>query len=105
MVATLTGYLMQAQDTPAELYRIGLSSVPFLMAFGDLLIGWQLLRHAEIAARALDTPVGDADAAFYRGKVAVANYFATTVLPSLSSVRAQIENIDPSIMTLDEASL
>ena len=49
MAATLTGYLMGAQEQPAELYKVGLGSVRFLMSVGDLLIGWQLLRQAEVA--------------------------------------------------------
>ena len=43
MTATLTGYLMSAQENARELYRLGLESVAFLLAVGDLLIGWLLL--------------------------------------------------------------
>ena len=39
MVAALTGYYARLVDEPREVYRIGLSSVPFLLAVGDLLIG------------------------------------------------------------------
>ena len=46
---TLTGYLLDSQENARELYRVGLESVPFLLAVGDLLIGWLLLRQAEIA--------------------------------------------------------
>ena len=61
MAATLTGYLMAAQDQPTELYKVGLGSVRFLMAVGDLLIGWQLLRQAEIAIAALDDDPASTD--------------------------------------------
>ncbi len=54
MVAALTGYFAKSHDEPREVYRVGLGSVPFLLAVGDLLIGWLLLQHAEIALRALD---------------------------------------------------
>ncbi len=54
MVQTLTGYLMSAQEDPNQLYKVGLGSVDFLMAFGDLLIGWLLLTHGETAQKALD---------------------------------------------------
>ncbi|WP_278266260.1 acyl-CoA dehydrogenase C-terminal domain-containing protein, partial [Nocardia sp. AG03] len=40
MAATLTGHLMGAQEQPTELYKVGLGSVRFLMAVGDLFIGW-----------------------------------------------------------------
>ena len=49
MAATLTGFLMNAQEQPTELYKVGLGSVRFLMSVGDLLIGWLLLRQAEVA--------------------------------------------------------
>ena len=53
MVAAMTGYLMGAQENARELYRLGLESVRFLLAVGDLLIGWLLLNQAEIALNAL----------------------------------------------------
>ena len=49
-VATMTGYLIDSQQSARELYRVGLESVRFLLAVGDLLIGWLLLRQAEISA-------------------------------------------------------
>ena len=42
MAATLTGYLMSAQEKPENLYKVGLGSVRFLMSVGDLVIGWLL---------------------------------------------------------------
>ena len=102
MVSAMTGYLMSAQDNARELYRIGLSSVPFLLAFGDLLIGWLLLSQAEIALRALDGEIPTVDRAFYDGKVAAAEFFAKTVLPRLSADRKIIERIDLAVMDLPE---
>ncbi|TSD99325.1 acyl-CoA dehydrogenase [Skermania sp. ID1734] len=103
MAATLTGHLMGAQQTPSELYKVGLGSVRFLLAVGDLLIGWQLLRQAEVALEALDQGA-DKDQAFYEGKVAVAQFFARNVLPELTATRAILSNIDNDIMELDEAA-
>ncbi len=102
MVSAMTGYLMSAQENARELYRIGLSSVPFLLAFGDLLIGWLLLSQAEIALRALDGEIPTVDRAFYDGKVAAAEFFAKTVLPRLSADRKIIERIDLAVMDLPE---
>src|SRR5690606_3459967 len=104
MVAALTGYLMKSQETPEELYRIGLESVRFLLAAGDLLIGWLLLWHAEIALAALDGDVADAERHFYVGKVAAAMFFARNVLPRLSAKRTMVESVDRSIMELPEAA-
>jgi Acetyl-CoA dehydrogenase C-terminal like len=102
MVGALIGYLVQSQQEPRELYRVGLASVPFLMAIGDLLIGWLLLEHAEIALDALDQGAADRDHAFYEGKVGVAEFFARHILPRLSSDRAVIESMQLGAMDLPE---
>ena len=54
MAATLTGYLMAAQEDPADIYKVGLGSVRFLMSVGDLVIGWLLQKQAAVAIEALD---------------------------------------------------
>ncbi|MFY9918587.1 MAG: acyl-CoA dehydrogenase [Mycobacterium sp.] len=102
MTATLTGYLMSAQENARELYRVGLESVAFLLAVGDLLIGWLLLEHAEIALNALDADPSDRDREFYTGKVAAANFFAKNVLPRLAAERKIGEGVDLAIMDLGE---
>jgi alkylation response protein AidB-like acyl-CoA dehydrogenase len=102
MVAAMTGYLIGAQENARELYRVGLESVPFLLAVGDLLIGWFLLQHAEIALEALDADPTDRERAFYSGKIAAANFFAKSVLPRLSSERKIVEGADLAVMDLRE---
>ncbi|MDG3015760.1 acyl-CoA dehydrogenase [Speluncibacter jeojiensis] len=104
IVTQLTGWLMGAQENPTELYKVGLGSVRFLMAFGDLLIGWQLLTQAEIALKALDEGPADKDKAFYEGKVAVAQFFARNILPEMTATRKIVENLDTDIMEIDEAA-
>ncbi|WP_431955836.1 acyl-CoA dehydrogenase [Nocardia lijiangensis] len=104
MAGRLTQHLLDAQENPTELYKIGLESVRFLLAVGDLLVGWRLLVAAEIAVTVLDSSDGGADRAFYEGKIAVASFFAKTVLPRLSADWAVMSEIDTSIMELDEAA-
>ncbi|MEU2042289.1 acyl-CoA dehydrogenase [Nocardia niwae] len=104
MAATLTGHLMGAQEQPSELYKVGLGSVRFLLSVGDLLIGWQLLRQAEVAIAALDNGATGADEAFYNGKIAVAQFFARNILPELTATRAILAKLDNDIMELDEAA-
>ncbi|MFZ1163952.1 acyl-CoA dehydrogenase [Mycobacterium sp.] len=101
-VATMTGYLIDSQQSASELYRVGLESVPFLLAVGDLLIGWLLLRQAEIALAALDDDPSAADAAFYAGKVTTAKFFVKNVLPRLSAEREIAANVDLAVMQLRE---
>jgi alkylation response protein AidB-like acyl-CoA dehydrogenase len=102
MTTTLTGYLMSAPEQPAEIYKIGLVSVRFLLAIGDLLIGWRLLVQANVAQAALTGSKGDE--AFYRGKIATATFFAANLLPNLAALRGVIENLDDEIMRLPEAA-
>jgi alkylation response protein AidB-like acyl-CoA dehydrogenase len=104
MAATLTGYLMAAQENPAELYKVGLGSVRFLMSVGDLLIGWFLQQHAAVAIEALDAGATGDDRAFYEGKVAVASFFSKNMLPLLTSTRQVIDTLDNEVMELDEAA-
>jgi alkylation response protein AidB-like acyl-CoA dehydrogenase len=101
-VNTMTGYLVESQQSARELYRVGLESVRFLLAVGDLLIGWLLLRHAEIALAALDRDPTVADRAFYSGKVAAANFFVKNVLPRLTADRGIAANVDLAVMDLRE---
>jgi hypothetical protein len=102
MTATLTGYLMASTEQPTEIYKVGLASVRFLLAVGDLIIGWRLLVQANVAAAALAASKGDE--AFYRGKIATATFFAANMLPNLAAVRDIIENLDGDIMDLPEAA-
>ncbi|MFE5285999.1 acyl-CoA dehydrogenase [Nocardia sp. NPDC056611] len=104
MVGNLTQHLISAQENPTALYKIGLASVRFLLAFGDLLIAWRLIVGAETALAALEGDLSHQDQAFYEGKVAAASYFARNVLPRLSADRAVIADIDSSLMLLDEAA-
>jgi alkylation response protein AidB-like acyl-CoA dehydrogenase len=104
MAAAMTGYLLSSQENARELYRLGLESVRFLLAVGDLLIGWLLLQQAEIALNALDSEVSDRDRAFYTGKAAVAKFFAKNVLPRLTAERKIVEAVDLALMDLGEES-
>jgi len=104
MAASMMGYLMASQENPKELYKVGLASVRFLMAAGDLIIGWLLQKQAAVAVEALDRGADGNDRAFYEGKVAVASFFAKNFLPLLTATRQVIENLDLEVMELDEAA-
>jgi alkylation response protein AidB-like acyl-CoA dehydrogenase len=103
MTATLTGYLMAAAENSTEIYKVGLTSVRFLLAVGDLLIGWRLLVQADIAQAALATAPAK-DEAFYQGKIATARFFARNMLPNLTALRGIIDTIDDGVMQLPEAA-
>lgn len=103
MLAALTGHLMASAEDPASIHKVGQHSVRFLMAVGDLLIGWLLLRQADVALAALSGEVSAKDHAFYEGKVGAARFFAKTALPLLSAQRTIVENADNALMELPEA--
>jgi hypothetical protein len=104
MAATLTGYLMAAQEDSASIYKVGLGSVRFLMSVGDLVLGWLLQKQAAVAIAKLDEGATGADKSFYEGKVAVASFFAKNFLPLLTSTKLVIDTIDNEVMELDEAA-
>ena len=104
MAATLTGYLMAAQEDQASIYKVGLGSVRFLLSVGELVLGWLLARQAAVAIEKLDAGATGADKSFYEGKIAVASFFAKNMLPVLTSTRGIIENLDNEVMELDEAA-
>jgi hypothetical protein len=87
---------------PANVYKVGLNTTRLLMALGDVVCAWLLLRQADVALGRLAGPVSARDQAFYEGKVAAAQFFARTVLPGLAAERAIAEATDLSLMELDE---
>jgi alkylation response protein AidB-like acyl-CoA dehydrogenase len=100
MLGTLTRFVSASAEHPACVYKAGQHSVRLLLAVGDLLVGWLLLRQAEVALTALDGPVRVQDHGFYQGKVGAARFFASTVLPRLSADRAIVEAADNALMDL-----
>ncbi|GAA5145118.1 acyl-CoA dehydrogenase [Pseudonocardia eucalypti] len=104
MLGSLIEYLTGAASEATEVYKVGQHSVRLLMSVGDLLIGWLLLRQAEVAQTALDAGASAKDVPFYQGKIGVARFFASTVLPELTARRAIVANADNALMELDEAA-
>jgi len=104
MLGALFGYAQGGLDEPTSLYKVGQHSVRLLMSVGDLLIGWLLLRQADVAQRALDAGCLPKDEPYYQGKIGVARFFAANVLPELSARRVIVENADNALMELDEAA-
>ncbi|GIH05832.1 acyl-CoA dehydrogenase [Rhizocola hellebori] len=103
MLGTFIGWLGESQgEDPKVLYKTGLHSRRLLLALGDLIVGWLLLKRADVALQKLTAPTHDE--AFYNGVVASARFFAREVLPRLSSDRRIVElaSLDP--MDLAEES-
>jgi alkylation response protein AidB-like acyl-CoA dehydrogenase len=105
MIADLTSAAPGSpQGDVRNVYKVGLNTTRLLMALGDVVCGWLLLRGAEVALARLGEQLSEADQRFYEGKVAAARWFARTVLPKLAAERVLAEATDLGVMDLDEAS-
>ena len=89
---------------PRNVYKIGLNTTRLLMAIGDVICSWLLLRGAEVALERLNDDLTPAEKSFYEGKVGSGRWFARTVLPKLAAERAIAEATDLAVMDLDEAA-
>jgi hypothetical protein len=102
IVATMVGSLTASAEDVTNVYKVGQNTTRLLLACGDLVTGWLLLRQAVVAQAALDAGATGRDKAFYEGKVAAARFFVRQTLPLLSAQRAIAEGIDNSVMDLPE---
>ncbi len=86
-----------------NIYKVGQNSSRLLLAAGDLVVGWLLLRQAAVATEALEG-ASEKDKDFYTGKIAAASFFAKNVLPRLASEKAIAEATDNSLMDVPESA-
>jgi hypothetical protein len=103
IIGSLGQWAMASQTDPREIYRVGLNTTRLLMSAGDLMIGWQLIKQAEVALTALDAGATASDVDFYNGKVAVSRWFAANRLPLLAAERSVAEATTLDIMELPES--
>jgi len=103
IIGVLVGHAMASQEKSEEIYKVGLNTSRALMAVGDVIITWLLLRQADIAAEKLAAGAGK-DADFYTGKIASAKFFVSTVLPHITADRKIVEGTDSSIMEIPESA-
>ncbi|GAA2215490.1 acyl-CoA dehydrogenase [Nonomuraea monospora] len=95
---TMAGWALGSLEAPKEVYKVGLNTTRFLLSLGDLIIGWLLLRQAEVALGKL----ASGEDPFYLGKVGAASFFAKTVLPRLAAERRVLTATDLELMELPE---
>ena len=74
-----------------------------LFALAELVIGWRLAVQREGRARQARRR-DRADAAFYRGKLAAARFYAKNVLPGIGLARKLVEASDLDLMELSDDS-
>jgi hypothetical protein len=88
---------------------------PFMMAMGDVIMGWMLLWRATVAAPKLDKLTAglnsekrqlkmetDKQTAFYHGQLQSARYFINAVLPITMGRLAAVSAGDDAVLTISE---
>ena len=102
IIATLVGHAMESQTDAEQIYTVGLNTSRCLMAVGDIITAWLLLRQADIALEKI--PNAGKDLEFYNGKIASAKFFVTNYLPHITADRKIVEATDNSIMNISDAA-
>jgi alkylation response protein AidB-like acyl-CoA dehydrogenase len=100
--AKLIEFTLESQEDPEKIYLAGLNTSRLLIAVGETIIAWLLLRQAEIAIAKSANPGRDGD--FYAGKIAAAKFFVATVLPHLSADRVIVEAETGELMSVAESA-
>jgi alkylation response protein AidB-like acyl-CoA dehydrogenase len=102
-IGVLVNYSVESMTEPKEIYKAGFHTNALLESLAEVIIGWLLLEHAEVAAAKL--PDADTvDTAFYEGKVASARFFVRDALPKVAIRTAAAQAEDAWLMRLaDEA--
>ena len=103
MIGVLVGHAMASQEESKEIYKVGLNTSRVLMAVGDVITAWLLIRQADIAAEKIKSATPK-DADFYTGKIASAKFFTENYLPHLTADRKIVEATGDSIMELPESA-
>jgi hypothetical protein len=102
-IGVLVNYSVESMTEPKEIYKAGFHTNALLESLAEVIIGWLLLEHAEVAAVKL--PDADTvDTAFYEGKIASARFFVRDALPKVAIRTAAAQAEDAWLMRLaDEA--
>ena len=90
--------LAQYDSSPRE---AAAGAVPYLKLTGTVAGGWQMVRAARIAHHLLAS--SEENAAFLRGKIATARFYAEHVLPEVGTYCNEITAGAASALELEEA--
>ncbi|TCC55848.1 acyl-CoA dehydrogenase [Kribbella pittospori] len=89
---------------PRNIYKVGLNTSRLLYVLGDVVCSWLMLRQAEVALDKLGGELSAADLDFYTGKVAAAQWFVRSTMPTVRAERIKAELTDLDIMDLPESA-
>ncbi|KAA0180097.1 acyl-CoA dehydrogenase [Cupriavidus gilardii] len=106
----LAARVARLSDVTAQLWAAGDPAVTlanasvYLEAFGHVVVAWIWLEQAMLAQRALAAlPSGHADADFYRGKLAAADYFFRWELPKVGPQLDLLASLDRTTLDMQDA--
>ncbi|MFF3562274.1 acyl-CoA dehydrogenase [Streptomyces sp. NPDC002574] len=94
--------LAETEKDVKSIYKVGLNTTRLLLASGDVVVGYLLLKGAAVAQAKLAAGASAKDTAFYTGKIAAARHFAADVLPQVSVARSAAEGVTLDVMELPE---
>lgn len=89
---------------PRNIYKVGLNTSRLLYVLGDVVCSWLMLRQAEIALEKLGGDLSPADQNFYTGKLAAAQWFVRSTMPTVRAERIKAEMTDLDVMDLPESA-
>jgi len=104
IVGAMLAQLGSVEQDTRNMYLVGQNTTRLLLASGDVVIGWLLLRQAAVAQAKLAAGASDKDVPFYQGKIAAASFFTRTILPLVHGQRLLVEGVDNALMDLPEAA-
>lgn len=102
IISSMLEHAVESQEDPEKIYIVGLNTSRCLMAVGDIITAWLLIRQADIALEKL--PAAGKDTDFYTGKIASAKFFVTNFLPQIAADRVIVEATNGSIMNIPESA-
>ena len=93
--AAFSALLAKLRESP---YHAGLQGNRVLFALAEVVIGWLLIRHADVALRRREENPTDRD--FYAGKLCSARWWCRNVLPSVGLTRHLVESSTLELMAM-----
>jgi alkylation response protein AidB-like acyl-CoA dehydrogenase len=94
---------VMGEKVAESFYHAGFQGNRVLFALAELVIGWLLIDQAALANEKLPG-AGEADRDFYTGKLAIARWYASNVLPGLSLTRELIEQGGIELMSFPDSA-
>ena len=95
-------YMGKAAMSPQVLSAFAFAH-PFQDVCGDVILAWQLLWRATVAAGALEKGARKKDTAFYEGQLKTAEFFIHSILPITLGKMEAILATNSAVVEIDEA--